>query len=132
MNTNKNLLTIVSQAFYGNRTGTEIYEEDIDRFILGYQSNDLPVTEQINRTIIHVPNADNIVIIYNKYEEKEKRELKEELFKNKGHILEPLAIIPEKNIKLYSRCIVCRMDENGAFESLHEEDYEKFMKYLKE
>ena len=37
----------------------------------------------------------------------------------------PLAIIPERDIVLYSRCIVCRMNEVGEFEDLENEDYIK-------
>lgn len=132
MNTEKNVIGIVSQAFYGNRVGTEVKKENIDSFILGYQSNDIPVTEPIDRTIINIPNTDNIVIVYNKYEEEAALNRKEELLKEKDYVLKPLAVIPEENVKIYSRCIVCRINENGELESLREGDYEKFVKYLSE
>ena len=122
--TMNNTIKIVSQAFYGNRTRTEINKEDVDRFILGYIDDSIAITEEINRTIIGVPNTDNIVIVYNKYKEDEATSRKE------GR--NPLVVIPENNIKLYSRCIVCRLDENGKFESLQSGDYKKFMKYLSE
>lgn len=44
------IISIISQAFYGNRTGTEIRRENIDRFILGYQTDDFDVTEPVDRT----------------------------------------------------------------------------------
>lgn len=132
MNTEKNAIGIVSQAFYGNRVGTEVKKENIDSFILGYQSNDIPVTEPIDRTIINVPNTDNVVIVYNKHEEENELKRKEKLLKNENHIMKPLAVIPEENIEIYSRCIVCRINENGELESLREGDYEKFVKYLAE
>ena len=122
MNKEKNI-NIVAQAFYGNRVATEINRENVDRFILGYVDNDIVVTEKIDRTIINVPNTDNIVIVYNKYAE-EALEQKE----NRS----PLVVIKDENIELYSRCIVCRMNENGELESLQSEDIEKFIGYLAE
>lgn len=116
----KDLIYIVAQAFYGNRTETEISREEIDHFILGYLDSSIKITEKIDRTIVRVPNTKNIVIVYNKY--------KEENHSN----MNPLAVIPENNIKIYSRCIVCRMNDNGEFESLQGEDYDQFMKYLAE
>lgn len=118
----KNLINIVAQAFYGNRTSTEIRKEDIDRFILGYLDDSIKIESQINRTVINIPNVNDIVIVYNKYEEEEA----------KHNNAKPLAVIPENNIKIYSRCIVCRINENGEFESLQNDDYNKFMKYLAE
>ena len=118
----ENYINIVAQAFYGNRTETEIKVENIDRFILGYLDDSIKINSQIDRTIINVPNTENIVIIYNKYKE-------DEVDRNNR---KPLAIIPEYNIKIYSRCIVCKMNNDGKFESLHYNDYDKFMKYLSE
>ena len=68
------LISIISQAFYGNRTGTEIRRENIDRFILGDLTDDFDVTEPVDRTIIHLPGSDNLVLIYNKYQEVERLE----------------------------------------------------------
>lgn len=124
METKKNVIEVVAQAFYGNHVNTGINKEDVDRFILGYQTNDIPVTEPIDRTIVNVPNTDNIVIVYNKHEEEEK-------LKNK-HDVKPLVAIEEENIEIYSRCIVCRISETGELESLQKDDYEKFAKYLAE
>lgn len=125
----KNLLRIVAQAFYGNRTETEIDIENLDRFILGYIDNKTKVTEEIDRTIVKIPNTD-IVIIYNKYAE-ERRLKKLEKWKVKEEI-KPLAIISEKNLEIYSRCIACRMNENGELKDLEEKDYEVITKYLAE
>ena len=120
-NTNKQI-NIVAQAFYGNRVGTEIKVNDMDRFILGYLDSSLPVTEKIDRTIIKIPNEDGIVIVYNKYEEEEEL--------NSGHELNPLAVIDD--IKIYSRCIACRINNDGEFESLRADDYEEVVKYFAE
>ena len=126
----KKSIIIVAQAFYGNRTVTEISEDNMDRFILGYLSNELPITEKIDRSIIHVPGSDNIVFVYNKYEEEKSREDRDRFLEEDNWEMKPLAVIPEMEISLYSRCIACRMNENGEFESLEEEDFIKFMQYL--
>lgn len=132
MDTKNNVIEVVAQAFYGNRVNTAIEKENVDRFILGYQSNDIPVTEPIDRTIVKVPNTDNIVIVYNKHEEEQAKSHREKLLKEENYILKPLATIEEENIKIYSRCIVCRIDENGELESLQKGDYEKIVMYLAE
>lgn len=130
-NTNNKLIRIVTQAFYGNRVETEINPEKLDRFILGSLS-DFPIDYPIDRTIIELPNTDNIVLVYNKHKENERRELKERLMREENYTLKPLAVIPEENIELYSRCIACRIDERGEPESLQEGDYKKIVEYLAE
>lgn len=118
-----NLMSIVAQGWYGNRTGTEVRKEEIDSFIC----NKTP-----DRTIIPIPNTENIVIVYNKYNEEEWQTRKNELFATENYQLKYTVYIPEKNIKLYSRCIVCRIDNEGELVSLEKGDYEKFVKYLAE
>ena len=68
-NERKNAINIVAQSFYGNRTATEVSKENIDAFILGYMDNNVPSEKPIDRTIVRIPNTDNIVIVYNKYKE---------------------------------------------------------------
>ncbi len=125
-----NPIVIMAQAFYGNRTCTEVYLENIDRFILGYQSDEIKVTEPIDRTIVRIPNDSNLVLVYNKYQEDEERLRKEKLLVKDNYVLKPLAVIPELDLELYSRCIVCRMNESGKLQSLQDDDYEKFIHYL--
>ena len=129
---NNDLISIIAQAFYGNRVGTEIRKKNIDRFILGILDNTRPITETVDRTIIPIPDIENIVIVYNKHREEKRLKDKEEYFKEDGYELKPLAFIPEKNLEIYSRCIVCRINDEGELESLEEGDYEKFIKYLAE
>ncbi len=131
MNKN-NVIKVMAQGFYGNRTATEVNRENVDRFILGYMDDSLKVTEKVDRTIVNIPNTDNIVIVYNKYEEEYELNKKERLFNENGYELKPLVVIPEENIKLYSRCIACRMNEHGELESLNDEDFEDIMNYLAE
>ena len=123
-------IVIMTQAFYGNRTSTEVLPENIDRFILGYLDDSFPVTDPIDRTIVKVPNTDNLVIIYNKYQEERRLHDKEKYYLEDDYVLKPLAVIPELNLELYSRCIVCRMNEKGELESLQDDDYKKFVHYL--
>ena len=124
------LICIISQAFYGNRTGTEIRRENIDRFILGYQTDDVDVTEAIDRTVIHLPGSDNLVLVYNKYQEEEQLKVKERALREDNYVVKPLASISELNLEIYSRCIVCRMNADGVFESLAEGDFEIWGRYL--
>lgn len=126
----KEPIAIMTQAFYGNRTCTEVLPENIDRFILGYLDDSFPVTDPIDRTIVKVPNTDNLVIIYNKYQEERRLHDKEKYYLEDNYVLKPLAVIPELNLELYSRCIVCRMNEKGELESLQDDDYKKFVHYL--
>lgn len=126
----KDLISIISQAFYGNRTGTEIRPENLDRFILGYQSDNLPVYEPIDRTVIRLPGSEKTVLIYNKFAEESELERKEKLMREHGYELKPLATIPELNLEIYSRCIVSRMNESGEPESLQDEDFAIWDRYL--
>ena len=128
-NINNDSIYVVAQAFYGNRTETEIKRKNIDRFILGYLE-DIKHDKKINKTFIKVPKADNLVFVYNKYQEDEKIKMKKELFEIDNIELKPTLIIPECDIILYSRCIVCRIDEDGELCSIEDEDFEKFMEYL--
>lgn len=109
-------IRIMAQAFYGNQMITDIHAEEIDRFILGYHDSRFPVTEKIDRTIVDVPNTDGLVIVYNKYQEDEEMNV--------------LARIPEKNLEIHSRCIACRIDDDGNFTSLKPEDVDIITKYF--
>ena len=126
----KNLIFIVAQSFYGNRTGTEIRKEDIDGFILGYQSSGVIVDRPVDRAVIHLPGSDNLVLIYNTDQEADWLEKKERALRESNYIIKPLATIPEMNLEIYSRCIVCRMSVDGEFESLDDGDYEIWGRYL--
>lgn len=128
----KHLITIMTQAFYGNRTCTQVKPESLDAFIQGYINAEMFDGEDIDRTIVRVPGTDNLVIIYNGIKEVEALQRKEKALKEKGYEMKPLAVIPEENLEIYSRCIVCRMNETGELESLQNGDYEKFIHYLAE
>ena len=124
------LLKIIAQAFYGNRTFTWISPEDMDGIILGHLVGPLKVTEPIDRTIVHVPESDNVVLVYNRYQEETTLRNGEELLRDEGYEIKPLAVIPETGLKIYSRCIGLRMNKDGRIESLQQEDVGVLFKYL--
>ena len=123
-------LTIIAQAFYGNRTITYIKPESMDRFILGYMTDDVEVTEPIDRTIVRIPGSDCLVLVYSKYKEEKSLGERERLLKEENYERKPLAVIPELDLKLYSRCIGLRMNEDGSFASLERGDDIIICKYL--
>lgn len=125
-------LTIIAQAFYGNRTMTWISPADIDRFVLGYLDSSIEISEPIDRTIIRIPKTDSLVLVYNRYQEEERLNWREELLREENYKLKPLAVIPELDLVLYSRCIALRINEDGSFASLQDGDYSILKKYLTE
>ena len=128
--TRRPTIFIITQAYYGNRTGTEISPEAVDGFILGHQ-DDLPDEQaRADRAVVRLPGSDKLVLIYNEAAEEERRADKERCFKEDGYIMKPLATIPEMGLELYSRCIVCRMNEEGGFESVERGDDEIWTRYL--
>ena len=104
------------QGFYGNRTLVDIGEEDINKT--------LNCNSDTDRVVIEIPNTENLVLIYSK--DKEERVRKDN---EKGNF-KPLAFIKEKDIEIYSRCIVCRQNSDGHFVSFEEEDFDKVTMYL--
>lgn len=127
----KKSIFIIAQAYYGNRTGTYIKSSRIDQFIMDGSTGDewnprLP----IDRTVVRIPGAPHIVLIYNRFMEVCKLERKRALWKDDEHKLKPTAVIPEIGLTLYSRVIACRMDEHGWLKSLEEGDGDVICKYL--
>ena len=125
-----NTIDIISQAFYGNRTHTAIRPEDIDYFLRGIlDKSNAPKVTSDSRVIVRVPNAEYIAIIYSSDEEMKRLDYIKKL-EPEGVRIDPLAEIPELGVKIYSRCIVCRINDAGEPESLLPEDCKNFMKYL--
>ena len=130
-------IAILIQQFYGNRTVTFINPDEFDAIMLGCLDKkwfeERHDREKIDRTIIRVPDTDNVVLVYNKYQEEERlKELQhfiQEVYKNR-YRFNPSAVIPEMGIVLFSRCIACRINEDGALISLEKEDYTKVVQYL--
>jgi hypothetical protein len=113
-------IKVMMQGFYGNRTMVDIKEEDIDYMLLGILDKKLMPIEnyKVDRSILHIPSAEHIVIVYNKYKEEEKE------------TMNITVNIPEIKFTLHSKCIICRMNNDGEFESLEAEDLDKFINYL--
>ena len=130
-------ITILIQQFYGNRTVTFINPDEFDAIMLGCLDKkwfeERHDREKIDRTIIRVPDTENVVLVYNKYQEEERlKKLQhyiQEVYKHRDRF-NPSAVIPEMGIVLYSRCIACRINEDGALISLEKEDYPKVVQYL--
>lgn len=130
-------IAILIQHFYGNRTATFISPDEFDAIMLGCLDKEwfekTRDREKIDRTIIRVPDTDNVVLVYNKYQEEERlKELQhyiQEVNKHRDRF-NPSAVIPEMGIVLYSRCIACRINEDGALISLEKEDVSKVVQYL--
>lgn len=129
---NNETIKIIAQAFYGNRTQTEIDKSNVDRFILGYLDNSISIDRKIDRAIVRIPDTENLVIVYNKHEEEQRRDEKRRYFESDGYELKPLTTINQLDLEIYSRCIVCRINGQGELESLRNDDYELFMDYLSE
>lgn len=117
---------VIAQGFYGNRTGMNISAEELDGLLLGCLNNSLIDETLVDRSIIRIPETENLVLIFNRYQE-------EQIVRDKEkYEIKPVAFIPEKNVELYSRCVGCRMNENGEIESLQNEDIDKIMNCLAE
>ena len=110
-------MTIIAQGLYGNRMMTFIDPEHFDALMLGYLDmnayESMRDEEKVDRTIIRVPDTENLVLVYNRFrEEKRLRSLQEFIQTvriNTFDRFNPSAVIPEKGIVLYSRCIACRI-----------------------
>ena len=130
-------MAILVQHFYGNRTVTFISPDDFDAIMLGHLDTKLfektRDREKIDRTIIRIPDTENLVLVYNKYQEEECLKKLQQFIQDINkckHRFNPSAVIPEMGIVLYSRCIACRIDEDGTLVSLEQEDCPKVVKYL--
>ena len=136
---NENKIPVLIQGFYGNRTVTLVAPEHFDEYMLGCLDHELFMksynkgTVKVDRTIVRLPGTENLVLVYNKYQEEEAlnslQEFIQELRRTDSRY-NPTAVIPELGLVLYSRCIVCRMNENGELSGIEAGDTEKAVKYL--
>ena len=117
----KNTITIIAQAFYGNRTLTDIKREDLPYFLLGFMDKSIYLESDgiLDETIIELP-VEGCVLVYNKYAEEKAINKKRSA----------LAYIPELNITLHSRCVLCGIDADGNLISLVPEQSKAAIKYL--
>lgn len=128
----QDVIHVMVQAFHGNCVITMVDTEDVDRLIHG----DLTYMDmEVDRKTIHIPDHENLVILYDAGEEKRLRErfaklMKERVTESGGP--KPLCVIPQYDVQIYSRPLACRMDENGKLLSIEEEDIEIICRYFVE
>lgn len=138
---NQDVIFVIAQHFYGNRTGTKIRRENINSFLKGIldRAPSTGETETVDRKVVKIPGADNVVIVYDQNQEDEYINVKfperAKFHKEKyGEDIEMRTSceIPEIGFKIHTRCFACRVDEAGQLQSLQREDGEIVMKYLAE
>lgn len=125
---------VLMMGFYGNRTIVDMTREqlenrgkgvNLEHYILGI----LDVVavsgrEKFDTTIIPIPNTNNLVLIYNKYQEESER--------NRQGKLKPLVDISKYDIAIYSRCAICRKGNDGRLYGIKPEDMNSIVDYLAE
>lgn len=126
-------INVLMMGFYGNRTIVDITREklenktegiNLEHYILGILDvKAIDGSEKFDTTIVSIP-CTNLVIIYNKYQEERER--------NRQGKLKPLVNIPEHHIRIYSRCAICRRNEEGKLYSIEPKDMDSIIKYLAE
>lgn len=134
--TKEKTIIIVTQQFYGNKVIVEIKERNLDNFVLGLIAEESEIGFDItklfpkDRTIVKIPNCENLYLIYNKYTEERRIGDLMETESGRKHMENSFsAYIPELNLRLYSRCIICRI-EDGVYKDITANDLPLFMKYL--
>ena len=128
---NKDTIWVMAQAIQANRSAVEIHEKEIDGLLQGCPF-DPPedLRFPVDRTIVKIPETEDLFLMYNKFQEGAMKMIKDELLLMNEYQLRPMAVIIAEDLIVYSRCIVLRMDEEGHIGSLHEEDVPKVIKYL--
>lgn len=142
--TTTNTISVISQYFYGNRTGTEIERDWIDHFLRGNLSREHFEPKDIQdvvRKSVRIPGAEHIVIVYDQTQEDRyvKEDFPEIYARDGARYLERWGEelkmhvsceIPEIGFKIHTRCFACRIDAKGNLESLMENDYKQFIHYF--
>ena len=126
----KNEILVLSLEFHEFGYGRWVDREKIDGFILGCV-HCVHDEKMIDRTVVLLPFADNLILIYNKNMEDSQRELNEEAKTVLNYIAKPQVVIPELNLEIYSRCIIFRRGSDGQPESLRGEDFDLCELHLK-
>lgn len=100
-----------------------IQREAIEYFIVGYTGvpKELFGYTKIDKSIINIPHTNNLVIVYNKYQEEEAR---------KDNSAKPIIYIKENDVAIYSRCIIGRINADGNISSITKEEHNIITKYL--
>ena len=72
------------QAFYGNRTYTELREDTIDYMLQGVLDKKFGLDYEADRTTIVIPDS-KCVLVYNKYQEADQLKQNEEWKQRDGY-----------------------------------------------
>lgn len=104
-------------------------ERDIDIMMSEAPSATVCGQIPIDRTYVRIPDADNLFLLYNHYQEERHLKL-DEKYGGSDRNMEPLIIIPEENLQIHSRCMLVRKDDSGNIEDLREGDLKYIQKYL--
>ena len=85
----------------------------------------------IDRTFVPVPDAENLFLLYNQYQEEWHLQITAKN-RDSGHPRDesPVFAIPEENIAVHSRCLIVRKDDSGRIVDLEKDDLEKAKKYM--
>ena len=139
----ENMIFVIAQHFYGNGTGVTIRWDEVDAFLNGDLDckADPGKEPSPDRRIVPVPGNEHIVIVYDQKQEDDYVNVKfpedyarhgKEYKEQWGEELEMVVScrIPEIDLLLHTRCIACRMDDQGPLQSLEEGDEETVMKYF--
>jgi hypothetical protein len=128
----KENMFILMMGFYGNRTMLNITREklenksdgvNLEHYILGILETDvLNGDEKFDTTIIPLPETNNLVLIYNKYQEEDKKGSKDKL--------NPFVYMPEYGIEIYSRCAICKKGNDGKLYGIEPEDLDNIVHCL--
>jgi hypothetical protein len=123
---------VLMMGLYGNRTIIDMTREklenksdgiNLEHMILGILDKvAIAGDEKFDTTILSIPNTNNLVILYNKYQE--------EKVKTHNEQTKPLISIPTENIEIYSRCVICRQDNDGKLNSIEPQDMNSILNYL--
>ena len=105
--------------------------EDIDMEMSEAPSMTAAGEIKIDRTFVPFPDAENLFLLYNQYQEEWHLQIADE-HRRSGHPRDdsPVFVIPEENIAVHSRCLIVRKDESGRIVNLEKDDLEKAKKYM--
>jgi hypothetical protein len=127
-------IDVLMMGFYGNRTIVDMTREQIENrtegvnlehYILGILDMvAVSGREKFDTTIVSIPNTNNLVLIYNKYQEESERDRQGKL--------KPLVHIPQYDIAIYSRCAICRRGDDDKLYSIEPKDMKDIIDYLAE
>ena len=105
--------------------------EDIDMEMSEAPSMTAAGEIKIDRTFVPVPDAENLFLLYNQYQEEWHLQIADE-HRRSGHPRDdsPVFVIPEENIAVHSRCLIFRMDDYGKIINLEKDDLKNAKKYM--